>query len=288
MEGLQRMIDGIHYIENHLTDELRIEEIAAAACMSKFHFQRLFSMLTGYTVSEYIRNRRLTVAAQELIHTRAKVIDVAMKYGYDSPESFTKAFQRIHGITPSAVRKDSRFLKAYPRLSFQIQIKGDVEMEYRMEERAAFTVVGKSIRTSAEGGQNHQDIAAFWIEANGNGLAAELAMHSGPLGLLGICLDFDQLQENLSYMIAAEKRDTPIPAGWEERVIPAAVWAIFPVKGAMPDAMPKGWERIFSEWFPSTGYEHAGGPEMEVYMRDGDPSSDDYYSEIWIPVKKDK
>ena len=133
MEGLQRMIDCIEYMEKHLTDELHMEDIAAVACMSKFHFQRLFSMLTGYTVSEYIRNRRVTVAAQELIHTKARVIDVAMKYQYDSPESFTKAFQRIHGMTPSTAKKNSQFLKAYPRLSFQIQIKGDVGMEYRIE-----------------------------------------------------------------------------------------------------------------------------------------------------------
>lgn len=286
MEGLQRMADCIEYMEKHLTDELHIEDIAAVACMSKFHFQRLFSMLTGYTVSEYIRNRRVTVAAQELIHTKARVIDVAMKYQYDSPESFTKAFQRIHGMTPSAAKKKSQFLKAYPRLSFQIQIKGDVEMEYRIEEKEAFRVIGKSIRTTVIEGKNHRDIAAFWDESNNNGFVKQLSMNAGRLGLLGICLEFDQRQENVTYMIAAEKEDLPVPEGLEERAIPSAVWAVFPVKGAMPDAMTKMWERIFSEWFPSTGYEHAGGSEMEVYFHEGNSSSADYYSEIWIPVKK--
>lgn len=286
MDGLHRMADSIDYIEEHLANELRIEDIATAACMSKFHFQRLFGMLTGFTVSEYIRNRRVTLAAQELIHTRAKVIDVAMKYQYDSPESFTKAFQRIHGMTPSAARKNSQFLKAYPRLSFQIRIKGDVEMEYRLEEKEAFAVIGRSIRTRAVDGQNHQDIAAFWTESNQDGFAAKLSRYSGKLGLLGICFDFDQKQENLSYMIAAEKGESAVPEGWELSIIPSVTWAIFPVRGAMPDAMPKVWERIFSEWFPSTGYEHAGGPEMEVYFNDGDITAADYYSEIWIPVKK--
>ncbi len=286
MEGLQRMLDSITYIESHLEDELSIDNIAEIACMSKFHFQRMFSMLTGFSVSEYIRNRRITVATQELIQSNCKVIDIAMKYGYESPEAFTKAFRRIHGISPSVAKKNSQFLKAYPKLSFQIQLKGDVEMEYKLVEKERFKVVGKSIQTSTIGGENNRRIAAYWQEANQNGFAKELAQHGGPLGLMGICLEFDKQQENLTYLIAAEKMNENVPSDWEEREIPAATWAVFPVHGAMPDAMPKVWGRIFSEWFPATGYEHAEGPEMEVYVSDGDPSSEEYYSEIWIPVKK--
>jgi len=286
MEGLQRMLDSMEYIESNLDNELFIDDIAAIACMSKFHFQRMFNMLTGYTVSEYIRNRRITVAAQELVNTRSKVIDVAIKYGYESPESFSKAFRKIHGISPSDAKKDSQSLKAYPKLSFQIQIKGDVEMDYKIVEKDAFTVVGKSIRTTTIGGENNRKIAAFWEESNQNGFTGELAKNCGPLGLIGICMEFDKQQENLTYLICAEKNIDQIPVEWEERQVPSATWAVFPVHGAMPDAMPRVWERIFSEWFPATGYEHAGGPEMEVYLSDADPSSEDYYSEIWIPIKK--
>lgn len=286
MEGLQRMLDSMEYIESNLDNELYIDDIAAIACMSKFHFQRMFNMLTGYTVSEYIRNRRITVAAQELVNTKSKVIDVAMKYGYESPESFSKAFRKIHGISPSDAKKDSQSLKAYPKLSFQIQIKGDVEMDYKIVEKEAFTVVGKSIRTTTIGGENNRKIAAFWEESNQNGFTTELAKNCGPLGLIGICMEFDKQQENLTYLICAEKNIDQIPVDWEERQVPSATWAVFPVHGAMPDAMPRVWERIFSEWFPATGYEHAGGPEMEVYLSDADPSSEDYYSEIWIPIKK--
>ncbi|MEH7106497.1 AraC family transcriptional regulator [Bacillus sp. JJ1764] len=286
MEGLQRMLDSIEYMESNLDTNLLIDDVAAAACMSKFHFQRMFNMLTGYTVSEYIRNRRITVAAQELVNSKAKVIDVAMKYGYESPESFTKAFRRIHGINPSDAKKNSQILKAYPRLSFQIQLKGDVEMEYKIVEKNAFTVVGKSIRTSTIGGENHRNIAAFWVESNQNGFSRELAKNCGPLGLIGVCMDFDKEQENLTYLICAEKNVDQIPSDWEERQIPSATWAIFPVKGAMPVTIQKAWGRIFSEWFPATGYQHADGPELEVYPSDADPSSEDYYSEIWIPIKK--
>ncbi|MEN2767571.1 AraC family transcriptional regulator [Ornithinibacillus xuwenensis] len=286
MEGLQRMLASINYIEENLEGMLTIDDIAAIACMSKFHFQRMFSMLTGFTVSEYIRNRRITKAAQELVNTDYKVIDIAMKYGYESPEAFTKAFRRIHGISPTAAKKNSQALKAYPKLSFQIQLKGDVEMDYKLVKKEAFTVVGKSIRTSTIGGENNRKIAAYWNESNSNGLSKELANNCGPLGLLGICMEFDKQQENITYMIGAEKNMESLPTDWEEREIPAATWAVFPVRGAMPDAIPYVWNRIFSEWFPATGYEHAGGPEMEVYVSDEDPSSVDYYSEIWIPIKK--
>ncbi|MBO1001242.1 AraC family transcriptional regulator [Pseudogracilibacillus auburnensis] len=286
MEGLQRMLHAIEFVEKNLDNDLFIEDIARSACMSKFHFQRMFHMLTSYTVSEYIRNRRITVAAQELVYSNSKVIDVAMKYGYESPEAFTKAFRKIHGINPTVAKKNSQSLKAYPKLSFQIQLKGDVEMDYKIVEKKTFTVVGKSIRTTTLEGENNKRIAAFWNESNENGFTEELAENCGSLGLIGICMDFDKQQENLTYLICAEKQMENVPSDWEEKEIPAASWAVFPVHGAMPDAMPKVWERIFSEWFPATGYEHAGGPEMEVYLSDADPSSEDYYSEIWIPIKR--
>ncbi|RWZ58005.1 AraC family transcriptional regulator [Halobacillus fulvus] len=284
MEGLQRMIESIDFIENRLDNELLIDEIAKVACMSKFHYQRMFSMLTGYSVSEYIRNRRLTVAAQELSHGKVKVIDIALKYQYESPESFSKAFRKIHGISPMHAKKYSQSLKAYPKLSFQIQMKGDVEMEYKIVEKDAFRVLGKSIRTPTDQGEHHKAIATFWSESNQNGFAAELGQMSGSMGLLGICAEFDEKQENLTYMIAAEKTDQEPHMELEEKAIEAGTWAVFPVNGPMPGAMPKAWERIFSEWFPSTGYEHAGGPEMEVYPDERDPSTEDYYSEIWIKV----
>ncbi|WP_342665442.1 GyrI-like domain-containing protein [Paucisalibacillus globulus] len=159
-------------------------------------------------------------------------------------------------------------------------------MDYKIVEKGAFSVVGKSIRTTTVGGENNRKIASFWNEVNSNGFADELAKNCGPLGLLGICMEYDKNLEKLSYLIAAEKNIESVPPDWEEKIIPAETWAVFPVRGAMPDAMPGVWQRIFSEWFPATGYEHAGGPEMEVYLSNDDPSSENYYSEIWIPIKK--
>lgn len=286
MEGLKRMADSLQFIENNLESELKIDQVATVACMSKFHYQRMFSMLTGVTVAEYIRRRRLTLAAQELTHSNRKVIDVALRFGYETPESFSKAFRKIHGISPSAVRQNSQQLKAFPKLSFQIQLKGDVEMEYKIVQKEAFQVVGKGIRTSIVNGVNHREIPVFWDESNSNGFVEKLEKDCGSIGIIGACLEFDTEQEGLTYFICAEKNEQDVPSDWEEKNIPASTWAVFESIGAMPDALPKTWDRIFSEWFPSTGYEHAGGPELEVYSTKGDTTSENYRCEVWIPIVK--
>ncbi|WP_042220517.1 AraC family transcriptional regulator [Oceanobacillus manasiensis] len=285
MEALNRMAESLMYMEDRLGTDLNVEDVAKIACMSKFHYQRMFTMLTGFTVAEYIRKRRLTLAAQELLHSNTKVIDVALKYGYETPESFSKAFRKVHGLSPSSVRKHDRQLKAFPKLSFQIQLKGDEEMDYRIVEKEAFSVIGKSIKTSLVDGQNKIDVPAFWEESLNNGLDDKLAVYAGEMGVMGICMEFDKEQEQVRYFIGAEKPNKGVPETWEEGLIPAATWAVFPVNGPMPGAIQRVWERIFSEWFPSTGYEHAGGPEIEAYTN-GDPYHENYYSEIWIPIVK--
>lgn len=283
MEGLQKMLESIDYIESNLQSKLEMDDIASIAYMSKFHFQRMFHMITGVTVADYIRKRRLTLAAQELTHANRKVIDVALQYGYETPESFSKAFRKAHGISPSEVREHSKQLKAYPRLSFQIQIKGDQEMNYKIIERDYFEIIGKGIKVQME---NKQVIAEYWNESNQNGFSSTLAQNCGPLGLLGVCMDFNPTQEEFTYFIGAEKMDgNAVDGDFEKKVIPAATWAIFESVGPMPTAIQKVWDRIFSEWFPSTGYEHAIGPEMEVYP-EGDPSDENYRCEVWIPIVK--
>ncbi|WP_164670860.1 AraC family transcriptional regulator [Virgibacillus doumboii] len=286
MEGLQRMTDSIDYIERNLDGELYMEHIAGIACMSKFHYQRMFHMLTGVTVAEYIRKRRITLAAQDLMHSDRKVIDIALKYGYETPEAFSKAFRKIHGVNPSAIHQSGEPLKAFPRLSFQIQLKGDEEMDYRIVEKEAFQVVGKGIRTKTIEGQNHRDIPAFWDESHRNGFAAALEKDCGEMGVLGICMELDIEHEELTYFICSEKSDQHVPESWETKEIPASTWAVFPVIGPIPEAIEKVWERIFAEWFPSTGYEHRNAPEMEVYPSDGNVTAEDHHCEIWVPIVK--
>ncbi|MFB5761405.1 AraC family transcriptional regulator [Paenibacillus medicaginis] len=286
MEWLTRMKDALDYIEDHMEEPISVSDIAKVACSSTFHFQRMFHMLTGMTVAEYIRKRRLTLAAQELAISSTKVLDTALKYGYDSPESFAKAFRKIHGITPSQARDPGVQLKAFPRISFHLSLRGDQDMDYRIVEKAGFTVVGKSIPVSTKDGENFKAIPAFWGQSNTDGTSDALLELGSGSDMLGICTEFQHDQDQFTYMIAVESsNEAPASSGFTTYKVPAATWAVFPVTGAMPDAMENIWKRIFQEWFPATGYEHADAPELEVYPP-GDPAAEDYHSEVWIPVMK--
>ncbi|WP_100011667.1 AraC family transcriptional regulator [Lentibacillus sediminis] len=280
VESLQTAID---YMEDHLLDDISIERIAHQANFSVFHFQRAFAILTDVSVGEYLRRRRLTLAAHELIRTNAKIIDIACKYGYDTPEAFSKAFRRQHGATPSDARKYKGKLKSYNRLVIQVSLKGAEPMQYRVIEMDGFRAAGMKQEFSLVNGQNQAEIPKMWDELNGNGTDELLfKLNNGPIeGVLGVCVDKNN--ETIDYWIGTAC-EGDIPDGLSTLDIPASKWAVFEVHGPMPNAMQGVWKKIFSEWFPSSGYEHAGTPELEVYS-DEDPSSPNLYSEIWIPVK---
>lgn len=268
-----------------MEETLTIENIAKVAYSSPFHFQRMFYMLTGTSVKEYIRKRRLTLAAQELAISKVKVLDVALKYGYDSPEAFAKAFRKAHGITPSAARESGVQLKAFPKLSFHLSLKGDQEMDYRIEKREAFTVIGQVEEMTTIDGENLRRIPQLWLEANANGTSDKLLEIGVDKDLLGICSDMNYEKELFSYWIAVEASPETDPQGFSSTTIPAANWAVFTSVGPMPDAIQQVWKRIYQEWFPATGYEHTGGPDFELYLP-GRADAEDYRCEIWVPVMK--
>ncbi|GIN87182.1 AraC family transcriptional regulator [Heyndrickxia sporothermodurans] len=283
VESLQK---AINYMEAHLLEDITIESIAKQANVSVFHFQRTFSVLTDLTIGEYLRRRRLTLAAEELSRTNKKVIDLAYKYGYDTPEAFTKAFRRQHGVTPSEVRKGIGKLQSYNRLVIQVSLKGVEPMKYSIVDKEAFQVIGVKEEYSYANEENLRRIPTFWDEVNANGTSNRLFQLNNGLikGVLGICVDKNETNaKQMEYWIAAAS-ENEAPEGFESFEIPASKWAVFEVHGPMPDSMQKAWKQIFSEWFPSNGFEHAGTPELEVYS-DEDPSSPDLYSEIWIPIK---
>lgn len=284
MERLNKMMDAINYMEMKLEEELTIEDIAKVACSSTFHFQRMFHMLTGFTVAEYVRNRKLTFAAQELaISSNVRVLDVALKYGYDSPESFAKAFRKAHGITPSAARQPGANLKAFPRISFHLSLKGDKDMDYRIVQKEGFRVIGKVLTVSTKEGENLRKIPEFWNACYSDGTCEKICSIDNTQNMLGICMDFDHEKEEVSYMIAIEDVNDLTDTGFETREIIATTWAIFTSVGPMPHAIQKVWERIFQEWLPATGFEHADAPELEVYFP-GELSAQDYTCEVWIPI----
>ncbi|WP_416825260.1 AraC family transcriptional regulator [Ectobacillus polymachus] len=281
VESIQK---SINYIEDHLLEEITIEYIAEQANASVFHFQRTFAILTDIPVGEYVRRRRLTLAAQELASTNCKIIDLAYKYGYDTPEAFSKAFRRQHGITPSEARKYIGKLKLYERLIIQVILKGAEPMKYNVVERDTFQVAGVKREFSVVNGENLIGIPKFWDEVNQDGTCEKICkLNNGTIkGALGVCAAGSNKQA-IDYWVAVD-HDGKLPEGMESLIIPASKWVVFEVHGPMPDAIQAAWKKIFSEWFPTSGYEHADAPELEVYP-DGDVSHPDYYSEIWIPVK---
>jgi AraC family transcriptional regulator len=284
VESLQKAID---YMEENLLENITIESIAKQANASIFHFQRTFTILTDISIAEYLRNRRLTLAAEELSSTNCKIIDLAYKYGYDTPEAFSKAFRKQHGVTPSEARKNIGKLKSYNRLMIQVSLKGVEPMKYKIVERESFQVVGIKREFSLVNGENQVGIPKLWDEVNANGTDDILfKLNNGQInGVLGVCVDKrgTHSEQTMDYWVATEY-EGDIPKELLSLEIPAAKWAVFEVHGAMPDAMQKAWKQIFTEWFPSSKYEHAEGPELEVYS-DEDPFSPDLYSEVWIPIK---
>ncbi len=290
VDWLERLYRAQKYMEDNLASEISYEKAAQIACCSSYHFQRMFSFISGVSLAEYIRRRRLTLAAIELQSGNEKVIDLAFKYGYESPDAFTRAFQKQHGVTPSAARGPGVLLKAYPRISFQITVRGDREMNYKIVEMPEFKVVGKGKQVSTQDGENNKIIPAFWWECFQNGFSAQLEKLADKRGVtgkskLGICMESTEDLSVFTYLIGVEYVDGSIPEGFREVKIPAATWAVFESVGPMPDAIQNLNQRIYGEWFPSTGYERAGGLDMEVYP-EGDADDDQYRCEIWIPVMK--
>jgi len=293
MEWSERMNAAIAYIEDNLAGEIDTAEAAKRACCSTFHFQRIFFAVIGITPAEYVRRRRLTLAARELSSGSTKIIDIALKYGYDSPDSFTRAFRNVHGITPLAARAPGVTLVAFPRVSFHIMLKGGNDMDYKIIERPAFEVVGKSRKSTTVNGENFIKLPQFWdefIQAKHFDTLMKLTNgKTGPVtgaGSLGVCIG-EKGMEEFTYGIGVEKPGKAVPAGFEVMKIPAATWAVFDSFGPMPKAIQDVITSIFQEWFPSTGYEHDAAPELEVYF-EGDFNSPGYHCQVWIPIIKKK
>ena len=275
MNWMENLQSAIAYIEENLTEEIKVRDVAEKAYVSEFHFQRIFSALCGISVGEYIRNRRMTLAAKELVANEVKVIDVAIKYGYDSPDSFARAFQKFHGITPSQAKELGANLKDFAPVRISVSLEGGTMMEYKIIEKEAFTVMGRKREFDNE--TSYQEVPKFWDEHFQDG-GGEIVC-----GMFGVCIDKDGRM--FDYLIAdLYKPWEEVPEGYETRVIPAGTWAVFPCKMKnLQDTNTKMWK----EWLPNCKeYKLSGSYNIELYAPPCEEDMGESYVELWLPIEK--
>lgn len=281
MDWIERLNCAVHYIEENLCDNINLNQVAKIACCSSYHFQRMFAYMANIPLSEYIRRRRMSLAAVDLKSGGFKVIDVSFKYGYDSPTAFHRAFKSVHGISPSLAKEEGMIVKAYPPIYFQIYIKGVSEMNFRIERKEAFRVVGISEPLEMEIEKNFEMVPKMWGNAVVCGTIDKIAslMDGSILGLLGVssCNEAN----NWRYYIGVNS-SKPVEDELEELIIPSATWAIFTGEGSNL-SIQELEKRIVTEWLPTSGYEYGNAPDIEVYLN-ADPANAKY--EVWIPVVK--
>ena len=282
MEWIDRLNKAIDYIENHITEEISYEELAEIACCSSYHFQRMFAYMADVPLSEYLRRRRMSLAAVDLQNKEAKIIDVALKYGYTSPTAFNRAFQSVHGIAPSFARKEGASIKSFPPIRFKIVIKGVEELNYRIEVKEAFRIVGISQPLYHEIEKNFSVVPQMWQNAAMNGIVPKLTsmMDSEPEGVLGVSACNSEQEWKYFIAVASTKA---LDNTLEDYMIPPFTWAVFSGEGQCPQAIQELEQRIVTEWLPTSGYEYDNGPDIEVYIN-ADPQNAKF--EVWIPVVK--
>lgn len=296
MDWITKMNSAIDYIENNLTGEIDFNIVCAKACCSSYNFQRMFSFITDITLAEYIRRRRLTAAALELQNSSKKVIDVAVKYSYDSATSFARAFSALHGITPTEAKRAGAKLKAYPKISFQISIKGEKEMDYRIETKEAFEVFGIETISSLTGEQGYLSPAELWQQSQSNGEYERLFSNAGDLpGFVpqNLCKihgveNYRKTEENtFPYMLCSFVSETSKTDEYKIVCIPSQTYAIFSSEKFRWDdeffkILTSMQKKFYSEWLPTTNYERADGANFEIYG-----GTEEYgYIELWFPIIK--
>lgn len=285
MEWLKKISKAIDYIEDNLDGDIFYDEAAKIACCSTYYFERMFSYIAGITLSEYIRRRRMTEAAFDLQKSDMKVMDISLKYGYKSPTAFNRAFQSVHGVSPTAARANGTLLFAYPPIRFSISISGGENMRYRIETKEAMRIVG--IRTSLveDMEENQKIVPVFWDKMLKSRQFSEICglTNKYPHGILGVTAYTDP--ENIYYYIAAPT-DKPVPQSMVEFEIPAATWVVFECSGHFKESIQIIFKRFLTEWLPFSGYEYAELPDIEVYPVNSQ-GSEEGHAEVWIAVKKE-
>jgi AraC family transcriptional regulator len=283
MDILTQLNRAVAYIEQHIDDDINLKNVSKVTSFSGVQFGQLFYYMTDMTLSEYIRKRKLSNAAISLQTDNRKIIDIALDYGYESADSFTRAFVKQHGITPSAARNPGVHLSVFTPLTFQIKVNGVDAMNCRIEEREAFEVFG--IERVFDNDKT-DDVPGFWSEQHQNGeyerlfqAAGAKPSDEGMCCINAVCSYYETGENSFPYMICAFRKPASDTTGFKIAQIPKTTWAVF--RGETENigkAIPELFRRAYSEWLPSSGYDKAVGPDMEVYYKT--------FEEVWIPVVK--
>lgn len=293
MEWTESLRNAVAYMEAHLCDTVTVEEAAKAAHIPPFYLQKGFKVMTGYSLMEYVRYRRLYLAALEVLAGGERVIDLAYKYGYETPESFTKAFTRFHGVSPMQLKGNAKAVRIFLPLQIELSVYGGDAMDYTVEKMNGFTVIGLELVCSEE--ESSQAIPRFWetfwqnycrllqrLKRPEN--AVEQAILDCGIGEFGVCTGEGEKAGTYRYLIAGRYSGGEVPEGMRLFDFPALEWAKFRCIGPMPGAIQAGYERIVKEWLPGNPeYETALECEVEWYSPEYNGKAD-YKSEIWIPV----
>jgi len=296
LDWLGKMNAALDYIEHNLAGEIRYDMVAMKACCSSYNFQRMFSFITDIPIAEYIRRRRLTQAALELQNTNAKVIDIAVKYGYDSSTAFARAFGAMHGLTPTEARTPGAKLKAYPKISLQISIKGEEPMDYRIEAKESFSIFGIEVICSLAGEEGYTSPAQLWQRCQSDGAYDALFANAGdlpdfiPKDLCKIhgAEYYEKTEGNtFPYMLCSFVSPNSKSDGYKTVHVPAQTYVIF-------SSQPFQWgddffrilttmqKRFYAEWLPTASYARAEGANFEIYG-----GTEEYgYIELWYPIVK--
>ena len=296
MEWLTSIQKTLAFMEMHLLEDISSEEIAEQVHISSFYLQKGFKLMTGFTISEYIRNRRLYMAALDVIADQDKLIEIALRYGYETPESFTKAFTRFHGHTPSHIRQYRSQITVFLPLKITIRIQGGNEMDYVVEKMKGFSVIGFERIFSMD--NSYEEIPKFWADVYQKQIAPlyqkekpdtaiETAVWKHKIGEFGVCIDDIGKNNEFRYLIAGAYTGGEVPEGMSLYELPDMEWAKFSCKGPMPGALQSVNTKIFQEWLPGNPeFEIAMGTNIEWYSEEGSTTDADYESAIWIPVKR--
>lgn len=278
-DWIYRLNESINYIEKNLKGKIDINEAAKIACCSVFQYERMFSYIAGVTLSEYIRRRRMSCAAFELLNSSIKILDLSMKYGYESPTSFSRAFLKIHNISPSNARKEGADLKAYSKLTFNFSIKGEEEMEYKILEKEEFRIAGFRKSFGKEMESNFMNVPKLWESSIKDGACNKVLelINKKPEGILGVT-SYESL-DYFNYYIAVAT-DKPLKSGMYECIIPAGKWVIFQCEKPYKSNIQEIYRRFYAEWLPFSGFKYAEKFDVEVY-----PIKEEEKAEIWFMVE---